>query len=68
MIVTEQDRMNGSVHLSDDKKCVVILDQTELPNRTVYLMLTTAEEMFEAILKLRVRGAPCIGIFAGYAM
>ena len=56
------------VRLSDDGSAVVILDQTELPNRTVYLSLTGAEEMFDAILKLRVRGAPCIGIFAGYAM
>ena len=56
------------VRLSDDGTAVVILDQTELPNRTVYLSLTEADEMFDAILKLRVRGAPCIGIFAGYAM
>jgi len=56
------------VRLSDDGAGVVILDQTELPNRTVYLTLTNAEEMYDAILKLRVRGAPCIGIFAGYAM
>ena len=56
------------VRLSDDGAAVVILDQTELPNRTVYLTLTGAEEMYEAIQKLRVRGAPCIGIFAGYAM
>ncbi|MBO4830856.1 MAG: S-methyl-5-thioribose-1-phosphate isomerase [Oscillospiraceae bacterium] len=56
------------VRLSDDGTAVVILDQTELPNRTVYLSLTEAGEMFDAILKLRVRGAPCIGIFAGYAM
>lgn len=56
------------VRLSDDEMSVIILDQTELPNRTVYLALTSAEEMFDAILRLRVRGAPCIGIFAGYSM
>lgn len=56
------------VRLSEDGSKLVILDQTQLPNRTEYLELTTAEEMYEAIKKLRVRGAPCIGIFAGFAM
>ena len=57
-----------NVRLSDDGKAVVIIDQTELPNRTVYLKLETAEQIFEAIQKLRVRGAPAIGICAGYGM
>lgn len=56
-----------NVKLSDDGKSVVIIDQTQLPNRTVYLTLSRAEECFEAIAALRVRGAPAIGIFAGYA-
>ncbi len=47
---------------------LVILDQTRLPNETRYLTLTRAEDMWEAIHSLRVRGAPCIGIFAAYAM
>jgi methylthioribose-1-phosphate isomerase len=34
----------------------------------VYLTADTEEDCFDAILKLKVRGAPCIGIFAGYAM
>ena len=57
-----------NVKLSDDKKSVVIIDQTQLPNRMVYLTLNQLEDCYEAILKLRVRGAPAIGIFAGYAM
>lgn len=56
------------VRLSEDGSKLVILDQTQLPNRETYLELSTAEEMYEAIQKLRVRGAPCIGIFAGFAM
>lgn len=58
----------ANVRLGDDGVSIVVLDQTLLPNETVYLTLTTAEEMWEAIYKLRVRGAPCIGIFAGYSM
>lgn len=47
---------------------VVILDQTQLPNREVYKELQTADEMRFAITELQVRGAPAIGIFAGYAL
>lgn len=47
---------------------VVILDQTKLPNETVYLTLTTPEQMYDAIYQLRVRGAPAIGIFAAYGL
>ena len=57
-----------NVKLTEDKKAVVFIDQTQLPNRTVYLTAATEEDCFDAILKLKVRGAPCIGIFAGYAM
>jgi methylthioribose-1-phosphate isomerase len=56
------------IRLSDDEKGVVILDQTRLPNRTEYMELNTPSEMFEAIRLLRVRGAPAIGIFAGFAL
>lgn len=47
---------------------VVILDQTRLPNETVYLTLSTAQQMYDAIARLQVRGAPAIGIFAAYAL
>lgn len=57
-----------NVRLSDDGRAVRILDQSLLPNETVYLELSRAEDLYEAIHSLRVRGAPAIGIFAGYAM
>lgn len=57
-----------NVRLSDDGTRVRIIDQTELPNRTVYLELETAEQVYEAIAKLSVRGAPAIGICAAYGM
>lgn len=56
-----------NVRLSDDGTAVVIVDQTQLPNRTVYLTLRTPEEMYDAIFELKVRGAPAIGICAAYA-
>ena len=54
-----------NVRLSDDGHAVRILDQSRLPNETVYLELSSPEELYEAIASLRVRGAPAIGIFAG---
>ncbi|MBP6137413.1 MAG: S-methyl-5-thioribose-1-phosphate isomerase [Clostridiaceae bacterium] len=57
-----------SVRLSKRGNSVVIIDQTRLPNETVYLDLKDPEDLYEAIHQLRVRGAPAIGIFAGYAL
>jgi methylthioribose-1-phosphate isomerase len=57
-----------SVRLSKRGNSVVIIDQTLLPNETVYLDLKDPEDLYEAIHQLRVRGAPAIGIFAGYAL
>ena len=45
-----------------------IIDQTLLPNEEKETELRTVEEMIEAIKMLRIRGAPAIGICAGYCM
>ena len=50
--------------LSDDKKAVVIIDQTLLPNETKLIELKTAQEIWDAIYLLKVRGAPAIGVCA----
>lgn len=47
---------------------VLILDQTLLPNEEKYIEMRTKEDFYDAIKKLRVRGAPAIGIAAAYAM
>ena len=47
-----------NVRLSDSGRAVRILDQSRLPNETVYLELSQAEDLYEAIASLRVRGAP----------
>ncbi len=57
-----------NVRLDEKDGCVVILDQTKLPDEIVYEKITTRESAFEAIKMLKVRGAPCIGIFAGMCM
>ena len=55
-----------NVKLSEDEKAVIIIDQTQLPNRMEYKTLTEAKDMYDAIKELQVRGAPAIGIAAGY--
>ncbi len=45
-----------------------IIDQTLLPMEEREILLSTAEEMVEAIHSLRVRGAPAIGICAAYCV
>lgn len=57
-----------NVRLGEDRQSVVIVDQTLLPGRLEYRTLRTLEEMTEAIRALRVRGAPAIGICAGYCL
>lgn len=57
-----------NIKLAPDDSAVIILDQTLLPNRKEYIALNTPEECWEAVYSLRVRGAPAIGIFAGYAI
>ena len=70
MTTAEENALLQSVrhlHLGADGRSVVILDQTLLPNQERFLTLRTAEEFIEALTLLRVRGAPAIGAFAGYA-
>lgn len=57
-----------NIALSEDGSAVRIIDQTLLPGKLQYLELRERDELYEAICTLRVRGAPAIGIFAGYAV
>lgn len=57
-----------NVKLSPDKSSVIIIDQTKLPTVTEYLTLGTAEDLYDAIFELKVRGAPAIGICAAYGI
>lgn len=57
-----------NIRLDENRECVWIIDQTLLPNETKEIALRTAQEMFDAIYYLQVRGAPAIGICAGYCL
>ena len=45
-----------------------ILDQTRLPEKTIYLDCNTVNEVASAIRDLKVRGAPAIGIAAAFGV
>ncbi|MFP4054462.1 MAG: S-methyl-5-thioribose-1-phosphate isomerase [Phycisphaerae bacterium] len=45
-----------------------LLDQTRLPGQTEYLECRTAEDVWDAIRRLVVRGAPAIGVAVGYGL
>lgn len=55
-----------NLQYKDDKLC--ILDQRLLPNEEKWIEIKNKEQAFDAIKDLAVRGAPAIGIFAGYSM
>lgn len=56
-----------SVQLNAEDE-LIILDQTKLPNQTAYRHLKTPEDVWDAIYRLEVRGAPAIGIAAAYGV
>ena len=45
-----------------------LLDQTRLPLETVYIDCRTTEDVWQAIRRLSVRGAPAIGVAAAWGM
>lgn len=47
---------------------MTILDQTKLPSEEIYIEIKTKEDIWEAIYKLKVRGAPAIGVAAAYGL
>ncbi len=57
-----------TVLLSKDRTCLEILDQTLLPGTIKVLHVSKIEDIWEAIKLLRVRGAPAIGVCAGYGI
>jgi methylthioribose-1-phosphate isomerase len=51
-----------------DGRGLAILDQTRLPGAEVWLALEGAADTAQAIRRLAVRGAPLIGVAAGYGL
>ncbi len=58
----------GFSTLKYDDGRLIILDQTLLPLEEKYIELKNKEDVWDAIYKLRVRGAPAIGVAAAYGL
>ncbi|MCC8023045.1 MAG: S-methyl-5-thioribose-1-phosphate isomerase [Clostridiales bacterium] len=63
----DEGRTLCNIRFNEADMTISILDQSRLPNRIKYLTLCEPAEFYEAVCQRRVRGAPAIGIFAGYA-
>ena len=65
-------KINGTaartIWVCEDGVSIGIIDQTLLPHRLELVTLTTADEAAEAIVTMRVRGAPLIGVTAAYGV
>ena len=57
-----------TVALNEEKKALVIIDQTKLPYSTEILELTDIKDIWSAIYLLQVRGAPAIGVSAAFGI
>ncbi len=57
-----------TVELDDEDGSIVIIDQTLLPGKTELIRLKTAQEIWDAIYFLKVRGAPAIGVTAAFGI
>ncbi len=53
-----------SVEYNESTKSLIILDQTLLPEKEIFITITKEEDLKNAIKLLKVRGAPAIGIAA----
>lgn len=47
---------------------MVLIDQTKLPNETVWVKITDYKTMASAIKEMKLRGAPLIGVAAAYGL
>lgn len=51
-----------------ENKELYLLDQTLLPAEELFVKIDTKEDLWDAIYKLKVRGAPAIGVAAAYGV
>ena len=61
-------KLPDTVMLDESTPALVIIDQTLLPTRLELISLYDQAEIWDAIKKLKVRGAPAIGVAAGIAL
>lgn len=65
---TENNLAYETVALDEADQTLAIIDQTKLPTACVLLKLSRAEDIWQAINTLQVRGAPAIGVAAAIGL
>ncbi|MCX8188397.1 MAG: S-methyl-5-thioribose-1-phosphate isomerase [Nitrososphaeria archaeon] len=55
-------------HIKWTGECLKIIDQRKLPGKVKYIFLKNLEEFHKAIVEMKVRGAPLIGIVGAFAI
>ncbi len=60
--------MMRTIDWNDEKGCITIIDQTALPSRLAVMDIYDVDILCEAILRLRVRGAPALGAAGGFGV
>jgi methylthioribose-1-phosphate isomerase len=60
--------MMRTIDWSDDSCCITIIDQTALPSKLILLDICEMEKLHDAILQLKVRGAPALGAAGGFGV
>ena len=56
-----------TVRLTDDGEAIELIDQTKLPSIIEVMKLYDQHDIWHAIADMQVRGAPAIGVTAGFA-
>ncbi len=56
------------IRWDEQRSLLLLLDQTRLPGEVETLQCKTVQDVWEAIVRLSVRGAPAIGIAVAYAV
>lgn len=57
-----------TIEWDPDADCIVMIDQTRLPETVTEYRAKTVDELVESIQELRVRGAPAIGAAGAYGV
>jgi methylthioribose-1-phosphate isomerase len=57
-----------TIEYNEKDNRLVILDQTKLPEEEIYMTLGSAENVYQAIKNMNLRGAPLIGVAAAYGV
>ena len=67
-MVSETDKDLKPIWFDEEKSCVGVIDQRRLPHEFAVLELKTVDDVIMAIKEMVVRGAPLIGVTAGYGV